>query len=124
MIDIIKCQNGREMIPATIMSLWDDHYVPEDRLFDDSYIKEKGAKDMMLKILKDRDMKKLNEMCSTKNGLALWDCVATSASLYALSQGNTEYEEMCDRLGVEILLCYPKDEWPQIPGSVERPVYD
>lgn len=101
----------KERIPEAIMALWDDHYVPEDELFNYSVIRDtEGAKDRMLKILRERDTASIYDMIRNEQGSKLWDSFCTCAETYAGLDNNRDYCEMCRKLGMAIIHMRPKPE--------------
>lgn len=101
----------KELIPAAIMSIWDDHYVPEDELFNHYIIRDtEGAKERMMKVLNERDTATISAMIRDEQDSKLWDSFCTCAETYAILDNNRDYCEKCRCLGVAMLLMRPKPE--------------
>ena len=101
----------KERIPEAIMALWDDHYVPEDELFDhEEILSAEGVKERMLKALRERDTATISAMVKNEHEANFWVDFAVCASCYASLDGNRDYSDKCMSLGTTILYSLPAPE--------------
>ena len=106
----IKCSQ-KERIPEAIMSIWDDHYVPEDELFNHEEIANaKGVKERMLKALNERDTATISAMLKNEHEANFWVDFAICAACYASLDSNRDYHDKCMYLGTVILYSLPAPE--------------
>ena len=105
-------------IADVILSIWNDHYVPTDYLFDTEYlVKKKGSKERMISILEAQDTKQISLMLLTPKEAALWFEFCISAETYAEEKHNEEYRDMCSELARALLSLHKGRKWPNIPST-------